>query len=717
MKQEFKSDDIPEWDGEGSTAIAWFAACQEFASNGGYLPEQMGYWMGYRIKDGTAARNWFTTLPLDIKTRMRSHYLDFLEGVKEGFLGDTWLHDRRMEYKHQEFRQYGHRYESPIDFIQRRLTFARVLMHVPINSDLEVHEVLQNAPVAWSTILVAQTIANTVELQLRTRRYEAQLLEAHRMSRSTVLTRENAMPILRELIQSAKSERRDPQKPRPFTRDRRANVVTKDTDEVEKELVEAFISTTLEDSESHSEDIGRITQLEIDEHAAVREVYAATTGSRRQRKPPIGGYPYPKKDEVKSILRPPPSPCKCCGSGNHWDKECPWYGVWERKYGRRTAQLVSADGRSEEDDVYNEAYEALIIQSSFSTYRVQTPAHKGFLKHDELVQLGLAETDEESHKAQHRPGYGLVNASVVEVPDEEDEVAPKDSALHFIIEEIRRREAMNLELSTNDVPTEAEPKETETTRHATTSPPVHRLKPKRKFKDGHLAVGQSVVAMRGKLGAQREAETDLRLDSCADVSLLSEEFYRSMKAPPKLHQGLRMKLYQLTDKDTKLSGFVKIPVFVESMNGELLEMEAEAYVVPGMTVPVLLGEDFHNTYELSVSRSVDFGTSVHFGGTEFSAKATGVRRTGDYHRLRKSAETVHASYVRAKTHRRNKARRRRKKRAEETDRATVKAAEDVRIPAHTSKLVRLTGHFEEKKEWMLERTFLTTSRNTNIVHS
>lgn len=74
------------------------------------------------------------------------------------------------------------------------------------------------------------------------------------------------------------------------------------------------------------------------------------------------------------------------------------------------------------------------------------------------------------------------------------------------------------------------------------------------------AVGVSVLSMRGFVGSLKNVETDLRLDSCADVTLISNEFYESLTARPSIKQGMRMQLWQLTDKDSSLRGFVRIPI-------------------------------------------------------------------------------------------------------------------------------------------------------------
>lgn len=153
-------------------------------------------------------------------------------------------------------------------------------------------------------------------------------------------------------------------------------------------------------------------------------------------------------------------------------------------------------------------------------------------------------------------------------------------------------------------------------------------------RSGRLAVGVSVVAMRGRVGSQRNGLTDLRLDSCADITLILAEFFATLRDKPAVQQGMRMKLWQLTDKDCELGGFIRIPVFVDTEDGNILEMEAEAYIVPKMTVPILLGEDFQLTYEISVSRSVENGTSITFRRSPHQVSAQPVAQSYDFQRLR-----------------------------------------------------------------------------------
>lgn len=245
--------------------------------------------------------------------------------------------------------------------------------------------------------------------------------------------------------------------------------------------------------------------------------------------------------------------------------------------------------------------------------------------------------------------------------------------------------------------------------------PVKRIRvPKARItKPGASAVGVSVLSARGRLATTHNAEIDLRLDSCADITLISEELYLSLRNCPPLQQGYQMQIFQLTETGTHIKGFVRLPVFMEATDGTVLETEAEAYVVPNMTVPILLGEDYHLTYEISVSRSVTEGSYLHFKGTPYSVAAIGVDRTKDFDRLRKSAHHT-SSFVKARTHKRAKAKRQRKKRQAMVDAHLIKAARDYRIRPHESCRVEVVGHFDDEREWFVKKNMLSCG-NDNVL--
>jgi hypothetical protein len=216
--------------------------------------------------------------------------------------------------------------------------------------------------------------------------------------------------------------------------------------------------------------------------------------------------------------------------------------------------------------------------------------------------------------------------------DLEEENAPRTAAYGSRKAAYHTKEHKPEESETDDVTSHEIPPPTE-------EEPV-RLSKWRKFLSGRSSVGMSVPSVPGWVGSTENCITNLRIDSCANITLISAEFLEELRNKPKILQGEKMKLWQLTKKRTSLLGYVWKPIFIWTSEGRMVETEAEAYIVPEMTMPILLGEDFQQTYELGVSRSVQDGTFLHFGQTEYTAKAERVGRTKDFDYMRKSVTLV-----------------------------------------------------------------------------
>ena len=138
---------------------------------------------------------------------------------------------------------------------------------------------------------------------------------------------------------------------------------------------------------------------------------------------------------------------------------------------------------------------------------------------------------------------------------------------------------------------------------------------------------------------------------------------------------------------------------------------AEAYVVPGMTVPILLGEDYQLTYEIGVTRNVEEGPKVHFGKSEWELKAQQVQRTTDFERMRQSAYSI-GRFIRSKLHRRRKSKRHRQKVKFGEEERVVRAKEDYRLRPHECKPIRVEGQLGEDRDWLVSKTLLSGSDDT-----
>ena len=85
-----------------------------------------------------------------------------------------------------------------------------------------------------------------------------------------------------------------------------------------------------------------------------------------------------------------------------------------------------------------------------------------------------------------------------------------------------------------------------------------------------------------------------------------------MQTPIKLRQGQQVNLVQVTG-NASISGYVNIDLHFHTLDGHV-KTNVEAYVVKGMSTPLILGNDFVDQYLISIifqegSCTIEFGDS------------------------------------------------------------------------------------------------------------
>ncbi|KAI0743212.1 hypothetical protein BC629DRAFT_1274700, partial [Irpex lacteus] len=208
---------------------------------------------------------------------------------------------------------------------------------------------------------------------------------------------------------------------------------------------------------------------------------------------------------------------------------------------------------------------------------------------------------------------------------------------------------------------------------------------------GQSARGVSVLSARGKLGGLEEREVDLRFDSCADVTLVSKEYFESLKSPPKVKRGAKLRLWQLLDGKAEIEGYADIGIYVKGEDNCWIKAKAEAYIVPDMTVPILLGEDFQRTYEVKVTGNIDQGSRIQFGGCPEIITATP-----------------------SKASRRIRFRNRRKREIERERITEVRLKEDCTLPPGTVVPTRIEHGESHDREWLFERALVSSKDLSHI---
>ncbi|KAI5822456.1 hypothetical protein K523DRAFT_256915, partial [Schizophyllum commune Tattone D] len=689
-----KSNKIPAWNGDRSTAIAYLWNITELERGGGYLSQALGYWLWQRLEEGSSVQLWYMTLEDRTKDWMQTNARSWILGIVYGFLGRRWLTQLATEFKQQAFREGAkHRKETPHDFINRRILLSRLLGYSQAGSREEVELLTERLPAHWHHMLSTTTILSTDELKNRALEFEEELLAEGRRDQHSDLDGAVSAALKRlGMYPRARATRPSFSKPAAFDAE----------------------AQPLEEEEGSANEEGS------EDEDALEEVIAAAYQVVQQRasSKPVS-YPFKARNDVKTTAKKlPPSPCRACGSPNHWNRECPHKEEYLKRRKKEGYRVEDAEA----ERAYNAAYAMLV--SPESDFEGAAPEDSCELIRERKTQDDEEEANEseKGETGQERRDWEItgevlhVNTSAVsariEIIEEEywqeGGVLPSDypHILEYVGDEAQLayqpdRDTEGEEAIKNEafaipdvLPYEDSP---------------IRLKNRLKRPPGYASLGTSVLSVRGWLGSMANKEMDLRLDSCASLSLLSAECYDSLINPPPIKQGAKMKLWQLTATSEPMRGYVQLPVFVVAEDGTVLEMEVETYVVEGMTVPLLLGEDFQQAYEAAVERRVD-GTNVYFGQYPAPVPARPVERTKDFDKVARSyCGEIPAQAFARKAHR-NRLRRERKQRlnrAREEDRV-VRSAADLVIRPQCVANIPLMGPFAQEEEWIIEKNLLTT---------
>ncbi|GJF00591.1 polyprotein [Phanerochaete sordida] len=662
IEPKLRMDDLPSWDSDDDTAIDYFMQIHELASLGGSLPEQLGMFLWKKFSKGSEVEGWWLTLNDNTKAYMREHYEQFIEVIRDKWLGKEWAFKQKQMYAEMRFRQKGHGAETPLAFTRRRLASARMLDMIPRDRDgrykpkKEIEDALQVFPIAWTTMLENLVIRDAADLQHTVKRLSKELLHLWERDREgdDALSEKRVLAILeRNGISTSRELKR-----KFFPRNGSSR----------RTVLQATIAE--EEEPVSDEDTSALSPPLV-------EAYAAIQASNRN------------------------TPLEPVGRKKHWDKECPHY---EQHRALREAKLVGvevpsiSDRDPEVQAMYNHVYEVLRNEHTASLY-VDASVPK-------VVPLRVPRfpvNDEPSPRsAAVSKGPKVKNVYSVRVEDLDDEEGMLPTQRSIPLED-----GILLD-DGRDPPGSASGREREVHAGGVTPPSpadIVDVPSARQFAPGQSAKGISVLSVRGHIGRLEEPTTDLRFDSCADVTLISDELYQSLKHPPKLRQGAKMNLWQLVDKKTSIEGYIALSVYVPTEQGVIARLRAEAYVIKGMTVPLLLGEDFQRTFEIGVRRDVREGSFLLLGKSGLEARATDVAAKVGAPSVRKSV-AGESSFVRAKATRRAAHDRRRRRLEALRIESEVRTAEDVILAPGTVRNVSVRMHDADDREWLVERALI-----------
>ena len=123
-------------------------------------------------------------------------------------------------------------------------------------------------------------------------------------------------------------------------------------------------------------------------------------------------------------------------------------------------------------------------------------------------------------------------------------------------------------------------------------------------------LGAAAAHVPVSINSPTENCSDIIIDSGSDMTLISKKTLEGLPGGPKMKKGQKINLVQVTEK-ASISGYVELYLYFNTKDG-LVKIKVEAYVVKGMTTPLILGNQFADQYSLSV-KQMEGRTFLEFG--------------------------------------------------------------------------------------------------------
>jgi hypothetical protein len=220
---------------------------------------------------------------------------------------------------------------------------------------------------------------------------------------------------------------------------------------------------------------------------------------------------------------------------------------------------------------------------------------------------------------------------------------------------------------------------------------------------GCTFLGAKAITTPVHLMSEDSQLMELVIDSGSDITLISENCLKNLSGPPKMKTGQKINLVQLTGA-ASITGYINLPIFFSTPSGPV-RMDVEAYVVKGMTAPLILGNDFADQFDLSLLRQ-DGNTKLLLGSSQryvYVENSTSplVDTNGQPLKIRVNSPPDSKCY-RIIAHKRRQRLRQRQRR--QSSDPYIRASDRVTIPPETVKNVCISiTHFGEKDYLYAER--------------
>lgn len=487
LNHKISLSQVPGWDGEGESVINYLNSMTDLCQFGQRVVVQLGQWAPMRWTG--KAKEWWDGHTLDDKAWMRTTWAYLGVAVRNYFCDEKWIVEHTMEFEEMRFRQVGHDKEKPTDYYRRRKRYHSFLYPEEVDGKVAVARIVRLAPAVWRSRINENDCPDIHTLMHVARQYEQELLtDWHFMRRMDKF--------------NSNFHGYNKNHPSKAAKSKEAHITVRlkheDSDDVYDYL----------DKEYNSES----EESEPERHVA--EAHASSSKSApRQKKfgdkkkmdypggKTIGDYHF-ARDDSKESTRPPPGECFICTSPKHFARDCPHHGKWEAL---KNAHLIDVDIDPEEEERQDRLYLSSLRES-----------HNSSLYSGADLQAASTRSALAAAKIHTR------------IPNLDNRNVRRRHSIE------KRKASKKPEVNSNDsksmIPRNVcRLKARASKRTITTRPPVDengviRIPKKRALPEGFASLGTKALHFRAYVESVRARAIQARLDSGADITLISEDF-------------------------------------------------------------------------------------------------------------------------------------------------------------------------------------------------
>lgn len=424
----------------------------------------------------------------------------------------------------------------------------------------------------------------------------------------------------------------------------------------------------------------------------------------------LGAPKFPKDDKNVS-KRTPKSigarPCRHCGSEMHWDPECK-HAKKGIKAARTNAAILDTEemeAQEEYDDLYyglsdDEDIEHEDQQDFCEPPQIQETStlvtHANEQGPEDTSDLGGNQANNSPPTGQEISGQQDNSPPIATMEATANKVQIIKPPLN---RRSRRRLARDISKHSNFVTRDKfqQDRTLVSLKKIMARPP------------GTSFLGSKATKVSVDIGELEQNTTDVILDSGSDITLISQSTLEGLSIAPKVRNGHKINLIQVTGKSS-ISGFANLDLYFKTPEGPV-HINVDAYVVKGMLTPLILGNDYADQYSISIIRNdgksyVQFGKNGRMIQVENSTSPALMDDEGHTFKIAISRKYAHHKALKTRT--------KIKKAAMDP---YVRAAQTQVIPTETSKLIKVKTHFPPGQDCIYMEKVFFNARSLEDVYA